>query len=226
MITHTVKKGDTLGRLASRYYGDASRYPLIVAANRITDPDRLTSGMKLSIPDATVAQAGLAEKETPMAADPGARLQRLNEERLSRVHPIVRIRGRAMLDLCAHAGLSLLVTQGLRTWAEQDALYAKGRSVPPRGATVTNARGGQSYHNFGLAFDVVVLDSVGKADWNTDHPGWAQAGHAGSSVGLEWGGDWKRFRDLPHFQYTGGLTLARCRELYESDLASVWQKVA
>jgi peptidoglycan L-alanyl-D-glutamate endopeptidase CwlK len=226
MITHTVRKGDTLGRIASRYYGDASRYPLIVAANRIQDPDRLTAGMKLSIPEVTVVQAGLAGAEPPVAADPGARLQRLNEERLARLHPVVRIRGRAMLDLCAHAGLSLLVTQGLRTWAEQDALYARGRSVPPKGAIVTNARGGRSYHNFGLAFDVVVLDSVGKADWNPDHPGWAKAGQAGSSVGLEWGGAWKRFRDLPHFQYTGGLTLARCREIYKSGLDSLWLKIA
>ncbi|TLY41369.1 MAG: M15 family metallopeptidase [Nitrospirae bacterium] len=91
---------------------------------------------------------------------------------------------------------------------------------------VTKAKGGQSYHNFGLAFDIVVLDSLGKADWDTNHPGWKKAGDLGKSVGLEWGGDWKSFKDLPHFQYTGGLTLEECRELFPSGLEAIWAKVA
>ncbi len=82
-----------------------------------------------------------------------------------------------MIDLASHEGLGLLVTQGLRTWAEQDALYAKGRTIPPIGKlfVVTKARGGQSWHNFGLAFDIVVLDALGKNDWDISHPGWATA---------------------------------------------------
>jgi peptidoglycan L-alanyl-D-glutamate endopeptidase CwlK len=120
------------------------------------------------------------------------------------------------------------VTQGLRTFAEQDALYAVGRTKAPIGKQyiVTNARGGQSWHNFGLAFDIVVLDSVGKFDWDASHPGWRKAAELGKSVGLEWGGDWKGFKDRPHFQYTGGLTLAQCREWYAGGLAVVWEKVA
>ena len=132
-----------------------------------------------------------------------------------------------MIDLCAHAGIAILVTQDLRTREEQDTLYAKGRTVPPLGKQfiVTNAKGGQSYHNFGLAFDTVVLDSVGKADWNTGHPSWARSAAIGKSLGLEWGGDWKTFKDVPHFQYTGGLTVADCRELYPSGLQAIWDKV-
>jgi peptidoglycan LD-endopeptidase CwlK len=119
------------------------------------------------------------------------------------------------------------VTQGLRTWEEQDALYAKGRSVAPLGKKyfVTMAKGGQSYHNFGLAFDIVVLDSVGKADWDPSHAGWKEAAVVGKSLGLEWGGDWKTFKDLPHFQYIGGLPLKTCCELYPSGLPAVWQRV-
>jgi peptidoglycan L-alanyl-D-glutamate endopeptidase CwlK len=92
-----------------------------------------------------------------------------------------------MLDLCAQAGIPLLITQSLRTWEEQDALYAKGRTVAPIGAKyiVTSDKGGQSWHNFGLAFDIVVLDSMGTADWDTSHPGWAKAAEVGKSVGLE-----------------------------------------
>jgi peptidoglycan L-alanyl-D-glutamate endopeptidase CwlK len=134
-----------------------------------------------------------------------------------------------MLDLCAQAGVTLLVTQGLRTWEEQDALHAKGRTVAPIGKkyVVTNAKGGQSYHNFGLAFDIVVLDSVGKANWDATHPGWKTAATIGKSLGLAWGGDWKTFKDTPHFQYTGGLSLPHCRDLYTAGgLPEVWRAVA
>jgi hypothetical protein len=108
-------------------------------------------------------------------------------------------------------------------------LYTKGRTVPPIGKKyiVTNAKGGQSYHNFGLAFDVVVLDSIGKADWDVTHPGWTAAAKVGKSFGLEWGGDWKGFKDMPHFQYNAGLSLTSCRALYASGgFAGVWEKVA
>ena len=132
-----------------------------------------------------------------------------------------------MLDLCAQRGLAILVTQGLRTCEEQDRLYAKGRTSPPVGKKfiVTNAKGGQSYHNFGLAFDIVVLDSLGKADWDTNHPGWTLAAKIGKSVGLEWGGDFTTITDFPHYQYTGGLSLQRCRQLVPAGLEELWAEV-
>jgi peptidoglycan L-alanyl-D-glutamate endopeptidase CwlK len=37
---------------------------------------------------------------------------------------------------------------------------------------------------------------------------WNKIGTIGESVGLEWAGRWKRFREFPHFQFTGGLTLS------------------
>lgn len=55
--------------------------------------------------------------------------------------------------------------------------------------------------------------------------GWRRAGEVGKSVGLEWGGDWKGFKDPLHFQCTGGLTLAECRELHAGGLAAVREKV-
>jgi peptidoglycan L-alanyl-D-glutamate endopeptidase CwlK len=128
-----------------------------------------------------------------------------------------------MLDRCAQGGLALVVTQGLRTWEEQDALYAQGRTAP--GKIVTKARGGQSYHNFGLAFDILVLDAMGKADWDSSHPGWSQAADVGKALGLEWGGDWQTIKDQPHFQYTGGLGLDRCRLLYPKGLPAIWREV-
>jgi peptidoglycan L-alanyl-D-glutamate endopeptidase CwlK len=90
---------------------------------------------------------------------------------------------------------------------------------------VTNARGGESYHNLGLAFDTLVLDAMGKAEWDPAHPGWRHAADVGKSVGLEWGGDWQAIKDQPHFQYTGGLALERCRMLYPDGLAAVRREV-
>jgi LysM repeat protein len=229
MLRHTVKKGDTLGRVARQYYGDAGLYTLIVSANDISDPDILVIGQQLVIPDASTAL------RSPSPASPAATsaprstgVLDINEKRLQAIHPVVAVRGRTLVELCAHRGISILITQGLRTWAEQDALYAKGRSIPPLGKkyVVTNAKGGQSFHNFGLAFDVVILDSVGKADWNTSHPGWREAAAVGKSLGLEWGGDWTSFKDLPHYQYLGGLSLPRCRELYPSGLPALWECVS
>ena len=234
LATYTVRPGDTLGKIAKKFYGDARRFTLIVSANSIVNPDKLTVGKELVIPDVPAVVGGEpAPAETPAPPVTGALaaaspMAKLNEQRLAQVHTILAIRGRCMIELCAYAGIAVLVTQGLRTWEEQDALYAKGRTVPPIGKKyiVTKAKGGQSYHNFGLAFDIVVLDSLGKADWDTNHPGWKKAGDLGKSVGLEWGGDWKSFKDLPHFQYTGGLTLEECRELFPSGLEAIWAKVA
>lgn len=233
METHQVRSGDTLGKIARKYYGDASLYPLIVAANQIADPDRLKLGQRLTVPDRATAERAFQPAVGPLppppprtGAPPSSR--QLSEERLQPVHPSLAARVRTMLDLCAARGLPILVTQGLRTWEEQDQLYAKGRTKAPIGKkyVVTNAKGGQSYHNFGLAIDIVILDSIGKADWDTNHPGWRSAAQVGKSLGLEWGGDWTSFKDLPHFQYTGGLTLAECRRLYSSSgLTAIWQRV-
>jgi hypothetical protein len=228
LLQHTVKAGDTLGQLARQYYGDAALYTLIVAANDIQDPDRLSIGQQLVIPDAaTAARAFSAPTPASAAAPATARVGSINEERLRTVHPGLAARGRTMLELCARRGLGVLVTQALRTWAEQDTLYAKGRTTPPIGKAhvVTKAKGGQSYHNFGLAFDIVILDAVGKADWDARHPGWGEAADVGRSLGLEWGGDWTGFKDMPHFQYTGGLALSDCRGLFASGLDAVWGRV-
>jgi peptidoglycan L-alanyl-D-glutamate endopeptidase CwlK len=225
---YKVRSGDTLGKIAVKFYGSAGRYPMIVAANSIANPDRLTLGQELIIPDAATAAAGLGPPASPppvQPAPPPNPFNALNDKRLAGLHPILATRGRSMIDLCGHAAVALLVTQGLRTYAEQDALYAQGRSAP--GKIVTYARGGESYHNFGLAFDVVVLDALGKADWDSGHPAWATAAEIGQSVGLEWGGSWKKLKDLPHYQYTAELDLKECRALLsEGGLAAVWARVS
>ena len=103
----------------------------------------------------------------------------------------------AFLANCQEADLDLIVTCTLRSFEEQDQLYAQGRTVP--GAIITKAKGGESPHNYGLAFDIVPIVN-GKAVWHTDNPIWTALGAIGQSVGLDWGGAWAGFKDRPHFQ--------------------------
>lgn len=113
-------------------------------------------------------------------------------------------------------GVEVKVISGNRTWAEQDALYSKGRTTP--GPKVTNARGGQSNHNFGLAID---LGLFANGKYLGDSPFYK---HIGPIVAkfpqLEWGGGWK-FVDEPHVQYRVPYTMAQLRERVTSGKAIV-----
>jgi hypothetical protein len=228
-MEYAVKSGDTLASIAKRFLGDARRYPLIVAASNLSNANVIPVGKVLTIPDVSATPDLVVPSVPPSSSGASLGISTQSERRLSKIHPVVATRARAMLDLLAHSGIEVLVTQGLRTWEEQDALYAKGRTVEPIGKKyiVTKARGGQSYHNFGLAFDIVILDAIGKMDWDVGHPGWAAAGKAGKSVGLEWGGDWTGFKDIPHYQYTSGLSLGDCQKSYAAGgLPAVWADVS
>lgn len=132
----------------------------------------------------------------------------INSRKLEDLHPKVKVRVEKFLAECDKAGIDLLVTSTYRDGESQNALFEQGRSKP--GAKVTNARAGQSFHNWRVAVDVVPLRN-GKPVWGTsgeDLELWMRVGKIGESVGLEWAGRWKRFREFPHFQYTGGLSLA------------------
>jgi peptidoglycan L-alanyl-D-glutamate endopeptidase CwlK len=99
--------------------------------------------------------------------------------------------------IASQRGLDVKAISGLRTYAEQDSLYAKGRTAP--GPIVTKARGGFSNHNFGLAIDIGVFSADGKT-YHGSHKLYDELGSLGESLGLEWGGRWK-FKDAPHYQY-------------------------
>lgn len=115
----------------------------------------------------------------------------------------------------------------LRTFAEQDALFAQGRTKP--GKILTRARGGQSYHNYGLAVDIVLLvdrDGNGTyetASWDTksDFDGdrkadWMEIVDIFKRYGWTWGGDWK-FTDMPHFEKTFGKSIMELQKLHKTD---------
>jgi peptidoglycan L-alanyl-D-glutamate endopeptidase CwlK len=102
--------------------------------------------------------------------------------------------------------MDVLVTATLRTNAEQDALYAQGRTTP--GPIVTNARGGQSAHNYGLAIDVVPMVN-GKPDWSGTDAIWQEIGNLGQARGLTWlGAPDSPFREMPHFEVPTWKTIA------------------
>ena len=103
-------------------------------------------------------------------------------------------------------GIKVIFTCGYRSIEEQNRLYAAGRTKP--GKKVTNARGGYSWHNFGLAADYAFVVN-GKVTW--DGP-WSLFGKTARECGLDWGGDFKTILDRPHVQWTRGKTLAQMRQ--------------
>jgi len=117
--------------------------------------------------------------------------------------PKVKKLAEQLLIECKKRGIDLTITQTLRTIEEQNKLYAIGKTKP--GKIVTNSRGGYSFHNYGVAFDFCPVRS-GRAIWN-DIALFDAIGRLGVKLGLEWGGNWSKFKDRPHFQYTGGYSI-------------------
>ena len=148
-------------------------------------------------------------------------------ERIQLLHPKLRDEALELYDeiVASLTGSAICrFAYTLRTFAEQDALFAQGRSKP--GKRVTNAKGGQSYHNYGLAIDIVLLVDKDKngtfetAAWDlkTDFDGdkkadWMEVVQIFKRYGYEWGGDWK-FVDAPHFQKTFGKSIYELKSLH------------
>ena len=131
----------------------------------------------------------------------------INSRDLKDLLPVVATKAAAFIAACKAAGIDVLITSTLRDGESQTALYAQGRTAP--GHIVTNAKAGQSWHNWACAFDFVPIVN-GKAMWN-DTMTFERCGKIAESVGLEWAGRWSSFKELAHCQYTGGLTLADLR---------------
>ena len=130
-----------------------------------------------------------------------------NSRKITDLHPKVQVMANAMIEACKKAGFDILITSTYRDAESQNALYAQGRTT--KGSIVTNAKAGQSWHNYRLAFDIVPLRN-GKPVWGTsgaDGKLWKAIGKIGKACGLEWAGDWVSMKEYPHFQHTGGLTL-------------------
>jgi peptidoglycan L-alanyl-D-glutamate endopeptidase CwlK len=119
---------------------------------------------------------------------------------LSSLHPRVAALAKKFLVLTHENHLNVRIYTAFRSWDEEDRLYAQGRWAP--GQIVTNARGGDSYHNWGLAFDAAPYEH---GVMTSDIAKFKRMGALGEQVGLQWGGTFRSLVDYPHFQYTFGL---------------------
>lgn len=132
-------------------------------------------------------------------------MEKITSDRIDLLHPSIREEVRRLVNEC-NAVLTMhsqmRIVQGLRTIDEQNGLYAQGRTKP--GAKVTNAKGGQSYHNYGLAIDFCLLIDGKEISWDSikdfDQDGiadWLEVAKIFQREGYKWG---KAFNDLPHFE--------------------------
>lgn len=128
----------------------------------------------------------------------------VNSRNINDLLPKVSAMASEFINRCKAAGIDVIITSTYRDAESQNALYAQGRTTP--GKKVTNAKGGQSYHNWKVAFDFCPLVN-GKPAWN-DTALFTKCGEIAESVGLEWAGRWVKFKELAHCQYTNGLKIA------------------
>lgn len=165
----------------------------------------------------SLVESDLAEKPTipKPSSDP------ITLDRIQTIHPDLRQELSEIYQEILERGVSIRFAQVYRTFAQQEALYAKGRTAP--GNKVTNARAGQSYHNYGLAVDIVLLSPGGKVSWDmkldVDGDGmsdWSEVVHVFKSYGWSWGGDWRSFKDYPHFEKSFGLSVRALKTRYDA----------
>jgi peptidoglycan L-alanyl-D-glutamate endopeptidase CwlK len=139
-------------------------------------------------------------------------MDKITESRINLLHPKVRdevtkIINEANAILTQHS--QVRIVQGLRTIEEQDGLYALGRTKP--GKRVTNAKGGSSFHNYGLAIDFCLLIDGKEISWDMakdydedKKADWTEVVEIFKKYGWEWGGNWSSIKDYPHFQKVFG----------------------
>lgn len=121
-----------------------------------------------------------------------------SEATMAKLQPELLPYGRMLVARAAGIGIEIKLISGYRTYPEQDELFAVGRTKELNRGRVTNAKGGESNHNFGIAFDIGVFD--GKTYIPNDPAPYNAVGEIGTEIGLEWGGNWKTFKDKPHYQ--------------------------
>ena len=127
-------------------------------------------------------------------------------ERISKLHHSVRNEVSKIINECDAAltgRAKVRITQGLRTFEEQQKLYNQRPKV-------TNAKAGQSVHNYGFAVDICLIIDGKVASWDTAKDwdndkisDWYECVKVFAKYGWEWGGNWETFKDLPHFDKKG-----------------------
>lgn len=139
----------------------------------------------------------------------------INEQEIMPItglHPLVAESEKLLVRKAARRGIEVVTTHDFRSMEEQDALYNQGRSIA--GNIVTNAKGGESYHNYGLAIDFALRTPEGDVVWDMERDDngngkadWLEVVELAKELGFTWGGDWANFPDYPHLQMDFGLSI-------------------
>lgn len=129
----------------------------------------------------------------------------IDSRNIDDLHPAVARGCRELIARMNRAGFAEVgISATFRDHARQEQLFAQGRTTP--GNIITNARGGQSWHNWRLAFD--IFQNIRGQEWSNLRF-FKTAGEIWENMGGEWGGRWIAFPDLPHFQMTFGATISQ-----------------
>lgn len=138
----------------------------------------------------------------------------------AQTHPEVHARAEELIRRCWAEDVFIVFTDGLRTMEDQAEIYGKGRASfvyngkqygNPNVRRVSNAKPGESMHNYGLALDFVTCDGYGKnIDWIVGAK-WKRAATIAKELGFVWGGDWRTFYDAPHIEYSNGYTASQIK---------------
>ncbi|MFC7677966.1 M15 family metallopeptidase [Paenibacillus sp. GCM10028914] len=131
---------------------------------------------------------------------------------VTEIHPVVLAQKNKLVAKTREIGIQIIITDDYRSAEEQNRLYNKGRST--EGNIVTNAKAGESLHNYGLAIDFALRLKDGSVIWDMEYDGngngksdWLEVVAIAKDLGFEWGGDWTNFPDYPHLQMDFGLSL-------------------
>jgi peptidoglycan L-alanyl-D-glutamate endopeptidase CwlK len=156
-----------------------------------------------------IADAGYLGKEQISQNHPSpgpgwnAKVDPRSEKTIQDLNPEVKPYARELVRRAAAKGIEVKVIGGYRSIEQQTRLYCQGRNIPEcrglykPGPIVTNAKGGHSNHNFGIAFDIGIFQGT---KYLPESPKYIEVGKIGRSLGLEWGGDWTTIKDRPHYQ--------------------------
>jgi peptidoglycan LD-endopeptidase CwlK len=264
--THLVATGETLVLIAKRH--GVTLKALLDANPQIADPNQINVGQKVFVPAGgvaastlvsapalavAVAAAGVGTGRLPTVSVPP--FSNINSpafaamdkrEKTTNLHPVFRQRLALLAERLAARGMKALITDGLRTFEEQEELFQKGRRNVPGESIVTNARGGESNHNYGLAVDMypVLPGTTGKEMVFTSIPNHSSVefacaftriqnaiGDEAEQLGLFWGARFSGIVDTPHIQLLAehDLSARECLKIFRNNgdkLQAVWDEAS
>lgn len=207
-FTRTLKRGDTgiEVKMAQQWLKDRGFFPDIYATTEYFGPVTERSVQAFQ------CKYGLVCSGTPQTTGYGQigpktralmnAMSQVGPKPDVELYPVVKKLRETLAEIMDATGNPIFVTDEYRSIEEQDELYAQGRTKP--GAIVTNAKGGESFHNWRCAFDIAFV----KKDGSDPYVGpWDMVGRIGEAIGLEWGGKWTSIVDRPHFQFTAGYSI-------------------